>query len=778
MHRVPPSAKTRSTTSPQSSFAFLIVLAIATHSLDAQAGTGVWTGTAPRARSIEGIARDPLQPARMWAASFGAGVYRSLDGGATWTGYRAGLANTFVRCVIPQPNHPDSVFCGTNDGVFLSVDGGISWKKQLSTSKSVRAIAIHPVRTGIVYAATYGGGIYKSTNGGANWSTINLGLGNTLVRDIALSPANPEILLAATGTGSTGPPPGPGGIFRSLNGGLTWSQLADTIGSNNGTHGAAEQIQFDRLDPSRIYVAEFDRGVLKSVDGGTSWTRVNRGLLSFNTRSLSVVDTVRYVGTTGTPSSGIFSTTLSDTIWRLVKSDVTVDALLSAPSAPNTAWAGTDGQGILRTVDRGVSWTALDGGLMNTFAFSLAVRPATHAVYVGTGFGDQFWRSLDRGSSWTRAAYLFSRNSEHGLAVDPLQSGRVYLSVYGSGVYRSDDDGATFADPDSVSGTLTNHFVRDLVAWPGQSGHLFVGTGVGPFESMDGGASWAPRLGDLPGGFAVHAMALVPTTPFRMFVGNDNLGIYRTIDGGSTWAPANAGLPVATGRAASFVHALLVDATDPSVVYAALDTLGCPNCSGVFKSANGGASWAPASAGLPVGEVRTIVQDPVHPAMLFCGVYGRGVFVSIDRGAGWQPVANQSGLADLHVRSLAVDGEVTTLYAGTENGVAAISNYPVAGAEPSAAAGVSLAAGPTPARGPLVVNYSVSRPGPISIEVFDVTGARIRTLLDATTVAPGRYTVDWDLRPEHGATSRAGLYFIRLVCPEGERTVRIVELER
>ena len=108
----------------------------------AWAGNQVWSGTGPRAKSVEAIVRDPLNPSRLWAATFGAGVYRTVDGGATWTGFRNGLVNSFVRSLAANPAHPDSLYCGTNDGVFLSTDGGVNWAWMLPTSVSVRSLAI------------------------------------------------------------------------------------------------------------------------------------------------------------------------------------------------------------------------------------------------------------------------------------------------------------------------------------------------------------------------------------------------------------------------------------------------------------------------------------------------------------------------------------------------------------------------------------------------------------------------------------------------------------
>ena len=722
---------------------------------EVRAGVGVWTGNGPRAKSIEAIVADPLNPARMWAASFGSGVYRSTDGGTTWTEHRAGLINTFVRCLAVEPKHPDSVYCGTNDGVFLSTDGGVNWNKLLSTASSVRGLAIHPVKTGNVLAGTYGDGIYRSINGGKNWSQVNLGLVNINVRDIVFHPEKPETLLAATGTG--------GGIHRSTTGGLTWLQVADTTANQ----GAAEQIQFDRLNPQRIYVAELDRGVIRSTDGGLTWARINRGLATLRMRSISVVDTMRYAGT---DIGGAYVSSLNDSLWHPVNVGLTqsrVDALFARPTAPFTAWAGTDGGGIFRTSNAGALWTQLDGGLLSTFAFSLAVRPSTHAVYEGSGFGDQFWRSTNAGVSWTRAASLTPHDSEHGIAVDPLLPTRVFLTSYGSGVYRSDDDGLTWTNPDGGA-TLTNRFVRDIVAVPATSGRLFVGTGNGVFETINAGATWVPRTSGLPASFSTRSITLVAGTPPTLYAGSDLFGVYRSVDGGLNWISRSAGLP------APFVYALLADAS-AGVVFAATD-------SGVYRTTDGGGLWAAANAGLPATRpVRALARDENHPGVVFCGISGAGVFESFDDGGSWFAVAGQLGLTDLTIRSLAVDAGTATLYAGSDNGVAAFTGYrrpPTAVAPVEPGSKLSLAIAPNPVSGATTTfRFALARAGMTTLAVFDLTGARVRVLA-SRLMTEGERVVVWDGRDAHGGAVAAGVYFVRLTHPDGVRAERLVLLRR
>lgn len=729
-----------------------------------RAGNQVWTGNGPRAKSIKQVVRDPLNPQRLWAASFGAGVYRSLDGGSTWTAYRSGLSNTYVRCLAVQPRHPDSIYCGTNDGAYLSIDGGQRWIQVLvardTTDHSVRSIAIDPIRSGTVYAGTYGMGIRKSLNAGTTWTAINLGLANSFIRSIAIHPARPETVLAGAGTG--------GGVQRSYNGGLQWN--VHPVLDTTATTGAASEIEFDLVDPNRIYAAMAQKGVLRSRDGGTSWVRINNGLASINTRSLAIASVDRYVGTA---DAGVFRAVMpNDSTWTPVNAGLTnlaAEALFFQAAAPATVWAGTDGGGIARSSDAGVSWTGLDGGLLDTYAFSLAVRPSTHGVYVGTGFGDQFWGSADAGSSWGRCRYLFTHDSVHGVAVDPLAATTIYLSAYAAGVYRSNDDGTTWFNPDSLNLTLGNTFVRPLIAWPQQSGHLLVGTGNGVWESTDGGGHWAAKGSGLPPSFSVRSLALVPGTPATIYAGSDVNGVYKLVDDGtSPWAAKNTGL---RGR---FVHELLADAGALATAYAATD-------SGLFKTVDGADNWVGSGGGLPAGTIRALAQDRVHPAALFCAVTGAGVFESLDGGLGWFALGNPSNLPNLVVRSLAVDGSRSTVYAGTDGGVAAYSNYAFSGlaVEPEAwGRGLSLAVAPNPARSRAVwVRFSLPLAGRVRIGVHGLRGERVRDLEDQVEAA-GVHTVLWDGCDRKGRPAAPGLYFVRLECATGTRAARVILLAR
>src|SRR5262249_19424924 len=352
--------------------------------------------------------------------------------------------NSFVHCLAMDTARPETLYAGTNDGLYSSYDGDSTWilrfdAAALAQPTSVRAVAVDRLNPGSIYVGTFDDGIFKSLDYGAHWTAINLGLTNTSIRCVTIHPTVSDTVLAGTG----------GGVFTSTDGGLSWTQDPDTAVSTS----AAEKIVFDPLRSTRIYVATGSHGVVFSQNAGVSWTRLARGLTSFLTRSLAVIDTVRYVGT---DSSGVVYSTDSETLWHEASAGLTnrqVDALLAR--SKTEVWAGTDGGGLFHTTTSGGSWSQASGGLLLTDVFSLGVSPASNYIYSGTGNGDQFWRSIDQGATWIRTSGLSGVHSSiYGIANGAGSLSTVYAAINDVGVFKSLDNGDTWFDPDSLEGTL------------------------------------------------------------------------------------------------------------------------------------------------------------------------------------------------------------------------------------------------------------------------------------------------------------------------------------
>ena len=717
----------------------------------AHAGDGRWTSGGPYGKSIKDLLAHPTRPNTLYAGAFGLGVLKSTDGGVSWQQHRSGLRNSFVRCLAMDTAHPETLYVGTNDGLYRSYDGDSTWvllfdADALATPTSVRAVTLDRFNPGAIYLGTYDNGIFKSVDYGATWTPINLGLTNTSIRCIAVHPTNPDTVLAGTGTN--------GGVFTSADGGLSWIQCPDTAASVS----AAVKIVYDPTRSTRIFVATGSHGVIVSHNGGVTWSRLARGLTSFLTRSLAVVDTVRYVGT---DSSGVFYATLSDTLWRPANNGLTnlqVDALLAR--SRTEVWAGTDGGGAYHTTNGGGSWSQAGGGMLFTNVFALGISPTSSHVYSGTGFGDQFWTSANQGGSWTRSGGLRNiHSSVYGIANEAGSASTVYAAITNVGVLKSFDNAATWTNPD-VTDVLKQRLLA-LVSHPVVAGRLYAGAYGGVYKSIDGGVSWAPTNAGLPANAHIKTLALSPVRPDTLFAGTDSLGVFVSLNGGTSWSAVGPGI---TG---ALIREVMCDPVTPGVVFVTTDF-------GVFRSTNNGANWATRNTGLPATpSVRAIAGDPLHPGVWFVGVWQGGVFWSADSGANWIPLL--AGLASVNVNALAVDAPNLTVYAGTQIGTFQFTNYPlsfvaVEADEPSRA---RIDAWPNPFQKAVSLRLTSPTPGRVSLEIFDLAGRRVRRLLSQARMPAGPSTLSWDGRDDQGALVSAGIYVARLTGGERARSAKL-----
>jgi len=197
-----------------------------------------------------------------------------------------------------DPHNTSILYAGTwGSGMYKSLDGGLSWQviNQGLPYLYINSLAINPLNPLILYAGTYEHGVYKTTDGGATWAATGPGLSPIpIVYTIAVDPVTPEVVYIGTRNQQEGPPWG-GGLYKTTNGGDTW--VKSKLGINEDW---VYDITIDPSNPSIIYAATHSKGVFKTVSAGSYWEPVNNGITDLSTRSIVIDPTnteIVYVGT-------------------------------------------------------------------------------------------------------------------------------------------------------------------------------------------------------------------------------------------------------------------------------------------------------------------------------------------------------------------------------------------------------------------------------------------------------------------------------------------------
>jgi uncharacterized repeat protein (TIGR01451 family) len=366
----------------------------------------------------------------------GSPAFSSTDGGASWAPSGSGLTASVVNDFAAAPSAPNTVYAGTNLGVYKSTDGGANWQlagqSQPSTAPAdALSVAVDPSNASVVYAANFDG-VYKSTDGGATFIQKNSGLSGTPVNTLAVDPSSPSTLYAGTTFG----------VNKSTDGGDTWVfQVVANFNEPEFT-----KLVIDPAAPQTVYAAT-DRGMFKTTDGGAHWFTINRGLTTTFTPSVSSValdltqtstlyaavnaDSVRvYKSTDGganwtNSSSGLSVTSDGRTFTPLV------NALLIDPASPSTVYAGTNGYGVFKSTDGGANWAASNAGLTNKLILTLGARAGSPAaVLAGASIGgDAFAAKLNPAGSQLEYLRLLGGSEDDGArSVSVGADGSAYLA--------------------------------------------------------------------------------------------------------------------------------------------------------------------------------------------------------------------------------------------------------------------------------------------------------------------------------------------------------------
>jgi len=622
----------------------------------ARAGVNEWTSIGPYKAEVRAVAIDPSNPDIVFVATEGAFLYKSIDGGSTWTQLRNGLGMDSFRAVAIDPVTPSTIYAGSGvlgswaKGVYKSVDGGLTWFSSSSgaVNANVTALAIDPQHPTTLYMAAYGEGIFKSTDGGASWVSI---LGQFMGREgnaVVVDPTSPNIVYYGSYDE---------GGYKSTDGGVTWER---TLGDDAGEDHQVLAFAIDPLAPDTLYAGTV-YGVYKTTDGGENWT-----LTSLNRKVLAVAvdpnqpDTV-YAGAVG---GSVFKTVDGGATWSAADSGlpVTVDNVITTiainPADPSVVFAGSRGNsptqdaGLFKTTDGAGSWVQTPLTSVIGIAMAFAPEPQT-ALYVGSWYFDLF-KTYDRGVSWLGNAIDTDGAQVSSIVVDQAAPATAYAVLNGV-VYKTTDGGSTWVG--SSTGLPMTGTCSTIVMDPVTPSTLYVGCWndvASVYKSIDGGENW--NASGLPNS-GVRVLAIDPQDPAVLFAGGVGTGVYKTADSGATWVPVNTGLP----QEHEDSYVIVVDPSDSSVVY-----LGTWS-DGLFKSTDGGASWNPVNNGLPQSSphVTALAVDKTASSALFIGFRDSGVYRSTDSGATW--TAFNDGLPTGHIRSLAIDpDDSNVVFVGTD----------------------------------------------------------------------------------------------------------------
>ncbi|MGH7600952.1 MAG: WD40/YVTN/BNR-like repeat-containing protein, partial [bacterium] len=613
----------------------------------ASAQTINWQQTSgPFGGTIEVLAINKLS-GHIFGVLGGEGIFRSADGGDSWTAVNVGLTDKSVRALASNTN--GEIFAGTSrQGIFRSADNGNSWTQVNNglPNTSISSLVINS-QTGEILAGSLGA-VFRSNDRGGSWTKLANGLPDTSVV-IALAVNSASGLLVAGTTKN--------GIFRSVDRGENWSPVNTGLGSKN-ISALAIHVNGD-IFAGTIDTVAANQGIFRSVDNGENWMRVVQTSSAVQVFASNASGHI-FAAAEG---EGVYRNTITGGDWERLRNgflNLSVRAL--AINSNNQLFAGTLDFGVFRSMNDGMSWTpAYNKGLRYLQILSLAVNQTTGHIFAGANDGAVF-RSTDKGGNWKLVAvldifvYLGSipvYSNLNALAIDSngyVFAATGFISPTGAegDIFRSTDNGDTWQRVSSI-----NDAVYSLIIHP--NGDMYAGTGFNEFcgfgfcdygdiyRSTNQGASWskfASKLDDYTHALAVHPTGRVYAGTREGIYFRNNSGIWNKLyeadvrslavnqNTGHIFAGASGGIYRSTDgldwtlikpQSGNFTWALTIDARGN--IWAGTEK------SGVLSSIDGGNTWVPANTGLTDMNVRALAID-YSTVQMVAGTNGRGVFAS------------------------------------------------------------------------------------------------------------------------------------------------------
>jgi len=671
---------------------------------------------------VNGFAVDPNDRARFFIAVASGGVWKTVNGGTTWTPVFDNYGSYSIGAIALDPKDTSVVWVGTGeynsqrsvgygDGVYKSEDGGRSFRKVgLEKSEHVGRIVIDPRDSKVVYVAAQGPlwsaggdrGLYKTTDGGKTWKAVLTISENTGVTDVVLDPSNPDIVYAASWqrrrhfyTLINGGPES--AIHKSTDGGATWTRLRGGLPAGElGRIGLA----VSPVEPNVVYAtveaAAQGSGIFRSNDRGATWERTSPtiaqgmyyGQIICDPKNVDRVYIPNVVFQVS-DDSGRTQRPLGERLKHVDNHAIWID-----PKDTNFYLVGCDG-GVYESHDRGANWDFKSNMPIAQF-YDVAIdnQSPFYFVYGGTQDNNSLGGpAKTRNQSGIVNSDWFATNGGDGFTsrVDPDDPNTIYAESQNGGLARFNKLNGERVSITPVPGKAEEsqryNWDSPFVISPHNSKRIYF-AGHKLFRSDNRGDDWRVVSGDLSRGLDRNALPVMgkiwgpdavakhqstalygngsslsesPKKEGLIYVGTDDGLLNITEDGGKTWRKVEKVLDVPEN---SYVHRVLASQHDAGTVYALYNN----HQNGDFKpyavkSTDTGKTWTLINGNLPErGSVYAIAEDPVNPNLLFIGTEF-GLFFTVDGGTKW--IQLKGGLPTIAVRDLAIHKGLNDLVVAT-----------------------------------------------------------------------------------------------------------------
>lgn len=622
-----------------------------------------YSGYNPGNGRVNFVAQHPTNPDIIYIASPSGGIWKTEDGGSTWTTAYDNMTRLGTSCIAIHPLYPDTIFVGTGDkdswdtqafGIQKSTDGGLTWQNGgLNFGlnyNNINKIIINPLNPQVMLAATPER-IYRSTNGGATWTGVYNGNNND-IRCMFYKPNDTTTIYCG------------GAMFlKSTDGGLTFTE--DTLLPHDTCR---LEIGVSAADNNFVYVlaSKDDNtfgGLYRSTNSGSTFTLMSTApnILGYSVDSSAYTDDAGQAwydlaiavspldaNTVFTGGINIWKSTNGGADWTPI-TNWYVDGAYQYAHADihylgfygDRFYCGSDG-GVFISSDYGTTWTDLSAGLEITQFYAFANSKLDNQMIVA-GAQDNGSNKLQNGT-WT---HVFGADGFDALT-HPTDEYTFYCSYQSGGILRTYDGGDNF-DYINTTGQegswltpIAMNPVNPSVVWMGLE-DMWV--------SMDAGDNWINTTNGMLQGERIDEIAIAPSNPLYVYFSNRD-SLYISKNHGVSWTAVQ---PVA----GYYIVGIAVSDEDEEKLWLSLSASGGDR---VTVSFDAGTTWTSITGTLSGVGLNCIVEDPDSPDGLYVGTE-TGIFYRDTTMSAWEPF--DSNLPKVIVNELEILPDVQRIRAAT-----------------------------------------------------------------------------------------------------------------